>query len=327
MLQIGIIGSGFMASTHAERYQAIDGVSVAAVVSPTTADQFVRDHHLDATSFASIDAFLDETSLDAVSICSPTSTHKDIIQRLAGQGIDMICEKPLTTTLSDAYEIVDLINSSRSRFMTGHVLRFFPDYRRVYERVEAGAIGMPGTVRACRHSPFPDWGDGWFADDEQSGGVFLDLGIHEFDYLYWLFGDVERVFARHRRWDNRQNGHTILTFENGTVGYVESGWDQIPGEELWSTLELAGDDGLIEYDSREPTPISVTTETDVGSESIGTTAKDGYQLELEAFVDSLKQGITPPVTINDAIKAMEISIAARRSAERNEPVDIVEVKA
>lgn len=314
-----------MAATHAERYRAMNNTTISGVVSPNTAEQFVQDHGLDAPAFTSIETFLDETSLDAVSICSPTWTHREIVETVAEYNIDILCEKPIASTLADANAIADVADEQSVTIMIGHTLRFFPDYRRVYDQIESEAVGTPGTVRARRHSPFPDWGHGWFAADEKSGGVFLDLGVHEFDYLRWLFGDVEYVFARRNRWGDRQNGHATLVFENGTVGYVEVGWDRIQGVELWSTLEIAGDDGLIEYDARKPTPLTVTAKQATGAESTATVAKDGYRHQLEAFVECIERGKEPLVTADDAIEAIRISIAANRSAEQNEPIPIAEV--
>lgn len=327
MIHIGIVGAGFMGGVHAERYRQMDGVTVSAVVSPNTAPSFVDERDLDAAAFSSLDAAIGECDLDAVDVCSPTPTHRDAVETAASSGLDVFCEKPLAPGLADAKAIADAVETHGVTLMAGHVLRFFPDYRAIRDRVVDGAIGTPGTARARRHSPFPDWGGDWFADDEQSGGVFLDMGIHDFDYLRWLFGDVERVFARRRRWDDRQQGHATLTFESGAVGYVEAGWDRASGTELWSDLELAGDAGTIEYDADEPTPIAVETDADPDVLAPETIARDGYRRELDAFVECVERGTEPPVTVDDAVAAMRVAIAANRSAERGVPVRIAEVEA
>ena len=326
MVRIGLVGAGFMAETHVDRYRRMDDVTVSAVVSPNTAGRFVEEHDLDATAFADLETSIEATEIDAIDVCSPTHTHRPVVEAAAERGLDVFCEKPLAASLADAAAIATAVDEHDATVMAGHVLRFFPAYRRIREEVAAGAAGDLGTLRARRTSPFPTWGrDDWFADDERSGGVFLDLAIHEFDYLRWLAGDVERVFARRTRWDDRQNGHATLAFENGAVGYVEAGWDRAPGAGLRSELEVAGDEGLLEYDSTEPTPLAVETEADEGE--VARVEKDGFHRELEAFVDCVRGGGSPPVTVDDAVEAVRISVAANRSADRGEPVAVAEVTA
>lgn len=328
MVRIGLVGAGFMATTHVYRYRRMDDVTVSAVISPNTADRFVEEHDLDARAFADPEACIEATEVDAIDVCSPTHTHRSVVETAIERGFDVFCEKPLATSLADAAAIASAVDEHDATVMVGHVLRFFPAYRRIREEVAAGATGDLGTLRARRSSPFPTWGrDDWFADDERSGGVFLDLAIHEFDYLRWLAGDVERVFAHRTRWDDRQNGHATLAFESGAVGYVEAGWDRVPEAGLRSELEVAGDEALIEYDSTEPAPLVVETESEGDPQAVETVEKDGFQRELEAFVDCVRGDDTPPVTVDDAVEAMRISIAANRSAERGEPVAVAEVTA
>jgi len=323
MLRIGLAGTGFMGTTHLERYRSMEGATVAAVAAPNTAADFVAEHGLDAGAYGSVDALLDAGGVDALDVCSPTHTHRRAVEAGLRRGLDVLCEKPLAPTLEDATAIADAAERSDGTLTVGHVLRFFPDSRRLREAVADGRIGEPGTARARRRSPFPDWGE-WFADGTKSGGVFLDLAIHEFDYLRWLLGPVDRVFARRRRWEDRQHGHATLRFESGAVGYVEAGWDRVPDAELHSEIELAGDEGVVEYDAADPAPIEITSEsTDVGP--VRTVEPDGYRRELEAFVDAARTGDPPPVDVDDAVAAVRLSVAANRSADRGEPVRPPEV--
>lgn len=332
MVRIGLIGSGYMAATHADRYRSIDGAEVAAVASPRTAGAFVDERGLDATAYADAETMLAGADLDAVDVCSPTATHRPMVEAAAERGLAVLCEKPLALALSDAEAIAETVETHGIPLMVGHVLRFFPDYRAIRDELAAGAVGEPGVVRARRLSPFPGWGSGnWFADDEESGGVFVDLAIHEFDFLRWAVGEIEAVFARRQTWGNRQNGHATLSFADGAVGYVEAGWDRPEGSALVSEFEAAGDEGLIEYDSTEPDPLVARTDAgDVeasGSDgSAGDTIeRDGYHRELAAFVEAVESGAAPPVSVEEAVASMRVAVAANRSAERGEPVAIADV--
>lgn len=263
---------------------------------------------------------------DFLDVCTPTDTHLDIVTAAAEADIDVFLEKPVAGSLAEAREVAAIVDDTGITCMVGHVLRYFPQYQRAKALYDDGGIGNPGVARARRLSPFPDWGsDDWYADRDRSGGVFVDLAIHDLDYLRWLWGDVARVFARRNRGPSREHGSVTLRFENGAVGYVEASWAQPEGRELTSELELAGDDGLIEFSTDDDQPYRKFDNERVTVES--PVAKDGYRRELEHFVDCLETDRNPDVSVDDAVAALRLSLAARRSAERGEPVAPAEVEA
>lgn len=311
-----------MAETHLGAYREIDDARVAAVASPNTAAEFVDDHGLDAETYSSVEGLV-AAEIDAVDVCSPTPTHGEAVHRAIERGLDVFCEKPLALGLDEAERMRDAAEAAGVTLMPGHVLRFFPAYAEIRRAIAEGAVGAPGTVRARRVSPFPEWSS-WYADEERSGGVFHDLAIHEFDFCRWAIGDVERVFARESRWDDQHRGTATLAFENGAVGTVEAGWDRPPGAGLKSEFEVAGADGLLEYDSETAEPIAVETvgETPTPGPPV---ERDGYRRELDAFLASARSGAELPVTAGDAVEAMRIAIAARRSAEHGTPVSVAGV--
>lgn len=313
-----------MAQTHLDRYAAMEDVRVTAVASPNSAGEFVDENGLDAEAFADSTAMMD-AGVDAVDVCSPTPTHRPLVEAAAARRLDVLCEKPIALTLEDATAMAEVAADADITLMVGHVLRFFPAYRAIRRAVADGDVGDPGTVRARRVSPFPDWA-AWYADPDRSGGVFHDLAIHEFDFCRWAIGDVERVFAREHRGDGIHRGQATLVFENGAVGYVEAGWDRPPGGDLASEFEVAGDAGLLEYDSESGTPLAIETRGDAPTLPPAI-ERDGYRRELDAFLRAVAGEAEPPVTVEDAIEAVRISLAARRSADRGEPVAVEEVVA
>lgn len=316
MVAIGIVGTGFMARTHATRYATMDDVSIDAVVSRSDADTFVDEYAPGARVFDSVEALCGE-GIHAIDVCSPTNTHAEIVTLAAESGIDVLCEKPLTRTLEEARALADVAAEAGVTVMPGHVLRFFPAYARAKSLVDAGEIGAAGVARARRLSPRPDWGAGdWFDDRAKSGGVFLDLAIHDLDFLRWVWGEVEHVFARCAH----AHGTVTLRFESGAVGYVEASWAQPTSRELTSEFELAGDEGLIEFDGTASDPYRCFT-NDGQHVPDPYMREDGYYRELRHFVDCLQSGTTPDVTIEDGITAMRLSLAAIESAERGRPVD------
>ncbi|WP_137290797.1 Gfo/Idh/MocA family protein [Natronorubrum halophilum] len=323
MTRIGVVGSGFMAETHVDAYDRIDDATVTAIASPNTAAAFVERTGLEATTHGSVEALLDDADVDVVDICSPTPTHHPIVETAAERGVDVFCEKPIAGSLEDAQAIADAADNADISLMIGHVLRFFPQYERINRVVDDGGVGDPGVARARRLSPFPDWGSkNWYADRDCSGGVLVDLAIHDLDFLRWVLGDVNRVYARRSVWEDGEHGHVTMRFENGAVGYVEASWGLPSSQELTHSFELAGDDGLLEFDGEGAAVVKMS---EGGTETASPVVADGYQRQLEAFLESVRTGTEPPVTAEDAIETLRLAIAANRSATENRPVALEEV--
>lgn len=326
MTRIGIVGTGFMAHTHAERYQEMD-VTVSAIAAPSGPDPFIEEHGLNAEAYEDATALCEAAPVDAVDLCTPTDTHADLVATAAEYGLDTFVEKPIASTLSDAERLAATVADADITCMVGHVLRYFPEYERARVLYENGDIGDPGVARARRLAPFPTWSsDDWYADRERSGGVFIDLAIHDFDYLRWIWGDIERVFARKRQNDSEAHGFATLRFVNGAVGYVEASWAQEPSRGgLTMDLELAGDDGLIEFTSPENAPFAMYSgETSTVKSPV---AADGYRRELDHFLECVETDMTPDVPVEDAVDSLRISLAARQSAASGCPITPTEVSA
>lgn len=329
MINVGLVGSGFMAQVHALRFAAIDDVEVAGVASPSYPEEFAEEFAPDAEVFDDPEELFDNPDVDAVDVCTPTPTHREIVEAAAERGLDVLCEKPLERTLEDGRAIADAVSEAGITFMVGHVLRFFPQYSTAKEQVEAGEIGTPGTASCLRQSPLAET-DSWFHDEELSGGVLHDLAIHDFDFLRWTFGEVESVFARRAELEHDRYATATLRFENGAVGKVDARWPHDDSIPFVTEFELAGDDGLIEYRSEDDNPFELHTSVDEppSQDPIDEVLrKDPYRLELEHFLSCVRTGDEPTVTADDAIEAMRISLAARESVERGEPVALDELSA
>lgn len=307
--RIGLVGAGFIAEAHAATYATLDCAEVVAVTAPSGVDGFVADHAPGAIACPGIEALL-EVDVDAVDICVPTPAHREVIEAIPGH-FPVLCEKPLARSLVDARAL-----AGRDRLMVGHVVRFAPAYRRAQEHIEGATV-----VRTRRIGPMPDWAD-WYADPERSGGVLLDLTIHDLDYLRWTLGPVERVFARRRRWgDGEEHAVVTLRHESGAVAHVEGSWAQ-PGSRAFTTgLEAAGPGILLEFDAENPTGFrhyrkdGATCETPVGMSAMAR--------QLTAFADWAAgevDGVVPPVTGSEALAAVRLSLAAIESAECDEPI-------
>jgi len=332
MLTVGLIGAGAMARVHAERVDAIDGVEITAVASPNTAASFADAHVPGAAVYSDVESLCEDRSVDVIDVCTPTHMHRDIVEVAAAAGCHVLCEKPIARTVAGAEAIAEAVADANVVFMVGHAIRFFPEYVEAKRLVDEGAIGEPGVVRARRSVSFG--GErGWQGDERKSGGVLLDLAVHDLDYLRWVVGDVERVFTRISKWGDDGENHastTTLRFENGAVGHVESTWMRLPTLPFTAAFELAGDEGLVEYDTGEVEPVAIrdADRVHVPTDPVGhdvPLARDGYRTQLDHFFDCVRGDEDPLVTVDDAIEALRLSLAAIESAETGLPVAVEEV--
>jgi UDP-N-acetylglucosamine 3-dehydrogenase len=327
MLSILIIGAGTMGTAHARSYQAMENVKLVGIVDINKQKAYKLAKEGTET-FSSFEEAVEKLErVDVVDVCIPTYLHKEYVKKAATLGKHVICEKPLARTLEDAVEMVNFCKEQDVKLFVGHVVRFFPEYNLAKRVLESGEIGKPGVVRTSRGGGFPNaWRD-WYADYQSSGGLILDLIIHDFDYLRWCFGDVERVYAKSllgRGYARMEYALVTLKFKSGVIAHVEGSW----AHEGFSTkLEIAGDKGAIEFDSSKERPFTATIkENRVGNNGVNVPKsplkESPYYRELKHFIHCIETGDQPLVSAEDACKAVEIAMAALRSIETSQAVHI-----
>lgn len=326
MQKIGMIGSGTAAHRHADCYASMDTATVTAVTTPIESTESTTVHSRTAEAFDDGEELCASADVDAVDICTPFD-HDRWIETAAEHGLDVFCEPPLARTFTAAETITETVKQDNIAVSTGHYVRFLRPYAEARRRVTDGRIGTPGIVRMSRSASCPLPTDN-SSDADSTGDALLDLTIHEFDYLRWLLGDVERVFARTRRRDEFETVLTILRFETGAIAHVDTTWSRTRTETHSLEFEIAGDDGLIEFDdsmAHGGVFLDDTHDTARGDGLVDTIEKNGYRRALEQFVSSSATDESPAVTVDDAVGALRIGLAARRSADRGVPVEPTEV--
>jgi len=330
MKQVGIIGAGLTGAMHAERWTQLP-VELAGFYVRTAERAQAAAQRYGGCAFSSLEALLAE--VDVVDVCTPTSSHKELVLAAAAAGKDIICEKPLARRLGEAKEMIAACKAAGVRLLVGHVVRFFPEYARAKEILDSGRLGRPGVIRTVRggNFPAPD-AHNWYADFEQSGGVIMDMLIHDIDYVRWCFGDVATVFARGLTFsDVLDADHVLLTvrFQNGAIGHLEGSWAYPPGN-FRTRLEIAGDEGLLEVDSLDTLPLSVTLKQEGTEMAAGVPVPespmhpndDPYYREIAHFLACLESGNDSLVSPQDGLEAVRIALAAIESLRTGGPVDV-----
>jgi predicted dehydrogenase len=321
-MRVGLVGAGFMGGVHLNAYAGIPEVEVVGVADARVESAVAGAEIVGARPYASYEELVAAEDVEVVDVCLPTALHRDLAMRAAGEGRHVILEKPIARTMEDAQQILDAFSGDGPRLFVGHVVRFFPEYVGIKEKIDAGDLGTVGVVRTSRRSPFLlGWND-WYADWRVSGGVLLDLVIHDFDYLRWMLGDLQRVYARGmlgREYNRLDYVLATLRFESGAIAHVEGHWGY-PGPFNYS-IEVAGSDGLLTVDSTEPAPLQLIggVPEEISDLAAG---KSPYEKELEHFIHCIATGEEAIVGGQDAYEALRIGLAATESVLTGEPVTL-----
>jgi UDP-N-acetylglucosamine 3-dehydrogenase len=328
MLKVGILGTGTMAKTHASAYQSIEGVQVAAFADalPGSLDTVCKQYN--AKAYTNYDELINDASLDIIDVCLPTPLHKENTIKALATGKHVFCEKPVARTLADAMEVKKAVEQAKGKFMVGHVVRFFPEFMLIKQLIDEGKVGTVGTARTSRIAPQPHGVKDWYENATMSGGVVLDLIIHDFDYLNWFFGKPKRVYAQglFKRTDLEMDyALVVIRYESGVIAHVEGSWAEPSGFNV--RAEICGSKGILDVEPYKEAPVSINLRN-------ATTAQAGvivpespmiespYTTEIKHFVDCILNNQTPRVTVDDAIYALKIGLAALESIETGMPVNI-----
>jgi UDP-N-acetylglucosamine 3-dehydrogenase len=325
-MRVGVVGAGFIGAIHLSAYANMPEVEVVGVADALPEIAATGAAVVGARAYSSYEDLVSAEEVEIVDICLPTVYRRDLALKAAREGKHVIVEKPLARTLQDAEAIIEAFDGNAERLFVGHVVRFFPEYAKIKAMIEAGDLGTVGVARTSRRSPFlTGWND-WYADWRMSGGVLLDLVIHDFDFLRWTLGEVERVYAKGvlgREYNRLDYALVTLRFESGAIAHVEGQWGY-PGPFNYS-IEVAGSRALVTVDSTEPAPVQLLGgATGSGESPDVVTGRSPFQTELEHFIRCIATGEEPDVDARDAYEALRIGLAATESVVTGRPVTLGE---
>jgi len=330
MARVGVLGAGFMGSTHAGIYKQLASAQLVAVADANRplADELAGKHGVRA--YYDIDSLLADPEIEAVDVCLPTFLHERCVLGAAKQGKHVLCEKPVALSIDQVDKMIDAVDKAGVISMVGQVIRFWPQYVAIHDLLRKGELGDPLMVTATRLSAPPAWGN-WFKDPKLSGGAVLDLHIHDLDYVYWLLGMPKSVYAvglqgEMGAWDYVQ---TSLTFDKARA-VVEASFLMPKGFPFQMAVRVMGSKATAEYRFRVLGQVGERSQAetelrlyrpDEPAQSLPSAEKDAYVAELEYFVQCLNERRQPRVaTLRQARDTLRIALAARRSAETGQAV-------
>lgn len=333
-LRVGMIGAGRIGKVHAETVAF--GLPEAELISITdvnrdAAAQLAGRCGIPAVA-ASSEEILADPRVDAVLICSSTDTHATLIAQAARAGKHIFCEKPVALDLAKIDAALEEVAKAGVKLQIGFNRRFDANFARVRQAVATGEIGAPRLVHIVSRDPAPPP----VAYVKVSGGMFLDMTIHDFDMARFLIGDeVDEIFVSGGVMVDPQIGAAgdldtaliVLRFRNGVIGTIDNcrqaayGYDQ--------RVEILGSLGSIATENRYPNQAVVSTGKEVRKDLplnfFMERYRESFAAELRAFVEAVIQNRPTPVTGEDGRVPVVMGLAARKSYDERRPVRLAEV--
>ncbi|TDO46597.1 myo-inositol 2-dehydrogenase/D-chiro-inositol 1-dehydrogenase [Kribbella sp. VKM Ac-2571] len=323
-LTVGLIGAGNISRIHAASWKAV-GARVL-VYSLEGAEELAQQYGLEVVQ--SRDELL--AAVEFVDIVTPSATHKEITLAAIAAGKNVICEKPLTLTASDSHEVIDAAAAAGVRLYPAHVVRWFPAYKAAYDAIQAGRIGEVAVARFYRQASSPA-GAGWYRDVARSGGVIMDLMVHDLDQARWLCGEVTTVYAV-------QNpptvdgvspvnvaAHVTLTHDSGAISHCRATWGAT-GTTFQTGFSVAGSSGVLKFKSDGDTGYKEELQTGATAGDLlipeSALGESPYLTQLRELAIGLRGGPEPRVLASDGATAVYLAEAARASMESGQPIDM-----
>ncbi len=335
-LHVGVIGLGRLGNVYALNLaQRVPNARLVAVADakPGLAKTFADEYEI-PKAYATHQDLLNDKDVEAVVIITSTSTHKQVVIDAANAGKAIFCEKPMSLSLADAYEMKRIVDQAGVFFHMAFQRRFDAAYTAAKKKVDEGAIGTPVLLSSTSRDPFPP--PLAFCDPKVSGGLIADMGVHDFDVARMFMGDVKTVhaiggtlaFPEMKTVGDIDNAIVSMVFDSGNLGVVQLSRNAVFGYDIRG--EVWGTKGSIQIGYHRQTPILMMTAEGITHDVVPyfmQRFETAYLTQIQDFVTKFKSGGKPSITSADAIAAMRISLAATLSVKENRSVEVREMDA
>lgn len=332
--RVGLIGAGRIGRLHAGHlaYRIPDAnlVAVADIVVEA-AEELAARLQIPA-AFADHRRILEDDAIEAVVICSSTDTHAQFIEEAAEAGKHIFCEKPIAQDLGRIDRALEAVDEAGVKLQVGFNRRFDPSFKRARDVVASGRIGTPHILRITSRDPEPPP----ISYVKVSGGIFLDMAIHDFDMARYLMGDeVEEIYAMGGVMVDPAIGEagdidtaiTMLRYVNGALGTIDNSRKAVYGYD--QRVEVFGSEGVVICSNRTPDSAVISDAEGVHGPLplffFVERYTEAYVAEMQAFIECVRKDQTPPVTGLDGRIPVVMAYAAGKSYKENRPVELSEV--
>ncbi|HTL44675.1 MAG TPA: Gfo/Idh/MocA family oxidoreductase [Vicinamibacterales bacterium] len=329
-LTVGLIGCGRLGRIYARDLSSRIAETRLAAIADSNPD-VARDAAAEFGTRAVADAgdLFHDPSIDAVVIVSPTHTHKDLVIAAAAARKPAFCEKPLALSLEDCEQMQSAVERGGSFFQMGFMRRFDPGYVAAKRHLDEGRIGRAVVFKSTSRDPYPPSLE--YANPASSGGMLVDMGIHDFDLARWFMGDVASISAvggvlaypELASVGDIDNAIATLTFVDGRLGVIDLTRNGVYGYDI--STELLGTEGTVRIGYLRETPVLTMTRNSVSHDTVPyfmQRFERAYTAQLQNFASNVLQQRDPPVTIDDGVQALRVALAATEAQRTGERVDV-----
>lgn len=335
MVKVGIVGAGRIGRVHIT--SIITRVHDAVI--KTVADPFLTDELAEWAKSMGVEKttkdyheILDDPEISAVLICSSTDTHSQISLEAIRAGKHVFCEKPIDHDITKIMEVVHALDGTDLKYQVGFNRRFDHNFEALQKTVSEGKIGRPEIIKITSRDPEPPSID----YVKVSGGMFLDMTIHDFDMVRFLAGcDAEEVYVQSANLVDPEIGEAgdvdtaviTLKMENGAIAVIDNsrrasyGYDQ--RAEVFGSLGMAS----VSNDSQSSLQLS-NSDGVTGEKPLFFFLErymDAYGKEVSTFIDAIVNDKETPLNVYDGLKPVLMGLAAKKSSEEHRPVKISEI--
>ncbi|MDP8243193.1 MAG: Gfo/Idh/MocA family oxidoreductase [Candidatus Hinthialibacter antarcticus] len=336
MMRIGILGFGFMGKMHFNHYQEHPGATIvavcdAAIDSIKNADSEAgnlegADKPIDLSEvelYSDFGDMLASAKLDAVSITLPTFIHEKFTCQALEAGVHVLCEKPMGLTVAECDRMLSSAKSSEKILQIGHCIRFWPEYAKTKAIIDSGEYGKLIALSMRRLAATPTWShDNWLMSEQRSGGVALDLHIHDTDFVQYLLGAPKAVscYGSHASSGILAHLSTSYVYDDDVLVTAEGGWMMKPGFGFEMSFNAVLENATIVFDiNRDPAFKICPAEGDPITPEYDQT--DAYRAQIDYFIHSINgEKQDEVVTVESSRRAVQIIEAELKSIETGAPV-------
>lgn len=335
MITIGIIGAGRIGQVHTTSIcNLVKNAKVKTIADPFMNEktaEWAKSMGVEYTTKDYKEILADE-EIDAVLICSSTDTHSPISVEAIKAGKHVFCEKPIDHDIDKIQQVVDALKGTDLKYQVGFNRRFDHNFEAVQQAVAAGKIGDPQIIKITSRDPEPPCAD----YVKVSGGMFLDMTIHDFDMVRFLAGcDAEEVYVEAAVLVDPAIGEAgdvdtaviTLKMENGAIAVIDNSRKAVYGYD--QRAEVFGSKGMVKIENDAQSTVAISNEGGVTGEKplhfFLERYMDAYAKEVKCFVEAIEQGTETPLGVDDGLKPVLMGLAAKKSLEEHRPVKISEI--
>lgn len=332
-INIAVAGLGRIGKIHLKNLtRNFSDVHVIAAMDVVDESKSIADEFNVPVFVKTFEELLAVPELDAVVICSPTDTHADFVTMAAKAGKHIFCEKPLDLSLERVQEVLNIVNEAGVKLMLGFNRRFDPEFKKIKQLVLDNKIGDTQIVKITSRDPGPPP----VSYVKVSGGMFLDMTIHDFDMARYITNkQVKEVYAKATVKVDQEIGKAgdvdtaiiTLTFEDDSMAVIDNCRKAVYGYD--QRIEVFGSKGMAQAENNFPNNHRLYTEAGISGDLplhfFLERYNASYVQEISEFIDALQNDSKMPVTGEDGLLSIAIGLAAKKSVEENRPVLVSEI--